>query len=367
MQHLPRAPIARSSRRRQQEAALPPPTVFETSSLPSNADLPQSPSNSGRDSSLSFDFASTRTPSSSLDSSVGAAFQESALSRELCTMQKFLSQLSENLRSVEARQIELGTSMDELKQLIQNLTETSFCIKSSIYEQPLKLQIAKLFCSSLKRNPTKESVRVVVARVLTAQVVRTQAYKFDAAVRFANARLSDLYGGPGGRATKHLLEASSMVHRDDPIVDRLIVRYWRQQKTILVILAYLRLMHHVVVGLTWLKKRLAALGLKRRNVVETRLTLVHQAIKLQGLSEKKMAFVRDTYKANPEKKKASVRDSYKADPERRRPLYATANKADPEKKKASVRDSYTTQISNLSNLLKGSDIKTTSRRTVLLI
>eukprot|EP00731_Ephydatia_muelleri_P033214 Em0026g34a len=38
-------------------------------------------------------------------------------------------------------------------------------------------------------------------------------------------------------------------------------------------------MHHVVVGLTWLKKRLAALGLKRRNVVETRLTLVHQAIK----------------------------------------------------------------------------------------
>ncbi|KAL5510227.1 hypothetical protein EMCRGX_G005738 [Ephydatia muelleri] len=70
-----------------------------------------------------------------------------------------------------------------------------------------------------------------------------------------------------------------MVHRDDPIVDRLIVRYWRQQKTILVILAYLRLMHHVVVGLTWLKKKLAALGLKRRNVVETRLTLVHQIIK----------------------------------------------------------------------------------------
>ena len=34
--------------------------------------------------------------------------------------------------------------------------------------------------------------KVVVARVLTAQVVRTQAYKFDAAVRFANARLSDL-------------------------------------------------------------------------------------------------------------------------------------------------------------------------------
>ena len=53
-----------------------------------------------------------------------------------------------------------------------------------------------------------------------------------------------------------------MVHRDDPIVDRklayhyqvtmhvhahagLIVRYWRQQKTILVILAYLRLIRPV--------------------------------------------------------------------------------------------------------------------------
>ena len=66
--------------------------------------------------------------------------------------------------------------------------------------------------------------------------------------------------------------------------------------------------------------------------------------------EKKKASVRDSYKADPEKKKASVRDSYKADPKRRRPLYATA----------------TTQILNLSNLLKGSDIKRTSRRTVLL-
>ena len=66
--------------------------------------------------------------------------------------------------------------------------------------------------------------------------------------------------------------------------------------------------------------------------------------------EKKKASVRDSYKVDPEKKKASVRDSYKADPKRRRPLYATA----------------TTQILNLSNLLKGSNIKRTSRRTVLL-
>ncbi|KAL5509731.1 hypothetical protein EMCRGX_G005149 [Ephydatia muelleri] len=122
------------------------------------------------------------------------ALFESALSRELCTMQKSLSQLSENLRSVEARQIELGTSMDELKQLIQNLTQTSFCIKGSIYESHKTVNMTYMdfdICSH-KRNPTKESVRVVVARVLTAQVVRTQAYKFDAAVRFANASLSDL-------------------------------------------------------------------------------------------------------------------------------------------------------------------------------
>ncbi|KAL5500074.1 hypothetical protein EMCRGX_G011574 [Ephydatia muelleri] len=112
----------------------------------------------------------------------------------------------------------------------------------------------------------------------------------------------------------------------------------------------------------------------------------------------KKASVRDSYMADPEKKKASVRDSYMADLERRRPLYATATrpipkeeglfeasvrdsykadpekkkpsvcdsyKADPEKKKASVRDSYNPDI-DLSNLLKSSDIKRTSRRTALL-
>ena len=81
--------------------------------------------------------------------------------------------------------------------------------------------------------------------------------------------------------------------------------------------------------------------------------------------EKKKASVRDSYKADPEKKKASVRDSYKADPEKKKASARDSYKADPEKKKASVRDSYT-QILNLSNLLKGSDIKRTSRRTALL-
>ena len=64
------------------------------------------------------------------------------------------------------------------------------------------------------------------------------------------------------------------------------------------------------------------------------------------LSQEKKAKARARYKADPEKKKASARPI----PKRRRPLYATA----------------TTQILNLSNLLKGSDIKRTSRRTVLL-
>ena len=75
--------------------------------------------------------------------------------------------------------------------------------------------------------------------------------------------------------------------------------------------------------------------------------------------EKKKTSVRDSYKADPEKKKASVRDSYKADPEKKKASVRDSYKADSEKK-ASVRDSYTTQILNLSNLLKGSDIKRTS-------
>ena len=95
------------------------------------------------------------------------------------------------------------------------------------------------------------------------------------------------------------------------------------------------------------------------------------------LSQENKAKARARYKADPEKKKASVRDSYKADPEKKKAFVRDSYKADPKKKKASVRDSYkadpekkkataTTQILNLSNLLIGSDIKRTSRRTALL-
>ena len=55
------------------------------------------------------------------------------------------------------------------------------------------------------------------------------------------------------------------------------------------------------------------------------------------------------YKADPEKKKAFARDSYKAGPEKKAP-YARA----------------TRPILNISDLLKGGDMKRTSRRTVLL-
>ncbi|KAL5473842.1 hypothetical protein EMCRGX_G028404 [Ephydatia muelleri] len=91
--------------------------------------------------------------------------------------------------------------------------------------------------------------------------------------------------------------------------------------------------------------------------------------------ENKKASVRDSYKADPEnkkasadpeKKKASVRDNYKADPEKKKASVRDSYKADPEKKKASVRDSYNADIESISNLLKGSDIKRTSRRTALL-
>ena len=105
--------------------------------------------------------------------------------------------------------------------------------------------------------------------------------------------------------------------------------------------------------------------------------------------EKKKASVRDTYKADPEKKKASVPDTYKADPEKKKAYVRDTYKADPEKKKASVRDtrdniyiiSGDTYNANAVSkraskrqryqegtvLLKGSDIKRASRRTVLLI
>ena len=98
--------------------------------------------------------------------------------------------------------------------------------------------------------------------------------------------------------------------------------------------------------------------------------------------EKKKASARDSYKADPEKKKASARDSYKADPEKKASV-RESYKADPEKMKASPRDSYETDpekkkasvrntptatrpILNISDLLKGGDMKRTSRRTVLL-
>ena len=69
-------------------------------------------------------------------------------------------------------------------------------------------------------------------------------------------------------------------------------------------------------------------------------------------------------KKSSEKNKAKSRARYQANPEKVS-VRARQLQADPEKK-GSVRDSYTTQILNLSNLLKGSDIKRTSRRTVQL-
>ena len=67
-------------------------------------------------------------------------------------------------------------------------------------------------------------------------------------------------------------------------------------------------------------------------------------------NQKKRSKQRAEYLQKQDENKVKARALYKADPERRRPLYATA----------------TTQILNLSDLLKGGDMKRTSRRTVLL-
>ena len=111
------------------------------------------------------------------------------------------------------------------------------------------------------------------------------------------------------------------------------------------------------------------------------------------LSQENKAKARARYKADPEKKKALYstatrpipkrRPLYakvtRPIPKRRRPLYATATRPIPKRRPLyatatrpipkRMRPLYataTTQILNLSNLLKGSDIKRTSRRTVLL-
>ena len=53
------------------------------------------------------------------------------------------------------------------------------------------------------------------------------------------------------------------------------MRYWRQQKSDQVMLAYLRFVHLVPVG------KIASLGLRRRRIAETPLQLLCNAIKVR--------------------------------------------------------------------------------------
>eukprot|EP00731_Ephydatia_muelleri_P013068 Em0007g378a len=87
-----------------------------------------------------------------------------------------------------------------------------------------------------------------------------------------------------------------MMHRNDPEIERLIVRYWRQHKTVAVILAYLRLAHRVSVSLTWLKKKLSQLGLRRHNYVETHLPLLYQAIRKELQTSNRLLGYRSMWK-----------------------------------------------------------------------
>eukprot|EP00731_Ephydatia_muelleri_P004243 Em0002g419a len=69
--------------------------------------------------------------------------------------------------------------------------------------------------------------------------------------------------------------------RYDPEVYRWILRYWRRRTPVAIILSYLRLLHRVAVGATWLKKRMAELGLRRRLCSQTPIALVFAAIKIE--------------------------------------------------------------------------------------
>ena len=66
----------------------------------------------------------------------------------------------------------------------------------------------------------------------------------------------------------------------------------------------------------------------------------------------------------PKRRRPLYATATRSIPKRRRPLYATATRPIP-KRRRPLYATTTTQILNLSNLLKGSDIKRTSRRTVL--
>ena len=93
------------------------------------------------------------------------------------------------------------------------------------------------------------------------------------------------------------------------------------------------------------------------------------------LSQENKAKARARYKADPEKKKASVRQgrSRKEEGLCTRQLQGRSRKEEglctrqlQGRSRKELYATATTQILNLSNLLKGSDIKRTSRRTVLL-
>ena len=101
-------------------------------------------------------------------------------------------------------------------------------------------------------------------------------------------------------------------------------------------------------------------------------TLASEVKSLRVIERRDLSNERNTFKSKTifyhKKTRLKPERATRPIPKRRRPLYATATRATRPipKRRRPLYATATTQILNLSNLLKGSDIKRTSRRTVLL-
>ncbi|KAL5489196.1 hypothetical protein EMCRGX_G018262 [Ephydatia muelleri] len=69
--------------------------------------------------------------------------------------------------------------------------QVDLSIQVPLQQSPLKVEVSKLFCHSLLRDPGDESIRMAVTKVLTIRVIKDEKYKFDEALRFFKSRLTD--------------------------------------------------------------------------------------------------------------------------------------------------------------------------------
>ncbi|KAL5484388.1 hypothetical protein EMCRGX_G017056 [Ephydatia muelleri] len=95
------------------------------------------------------------------------------------------------MQGMEDKLGKVEVALQELTRTVQRISAQNYTTKGSVYESPLKVEVCQLFCQSLMREPSDESIRLAVTRVLTVEVVRNEKFKFDDALRFCKSRLAD--------------------------------------------------------------------------------------------------------------------------------------------------------------------------------